>query len=69
MTGGPGSFNLPVRAVSEFAEAIRRKLVLEISAAEPLPAVTTVAEEPVDCLAGEKMRRTYSDPHFPELDR
>ncbi|TIM50233.1 MAG: DUF1194 domain-containing protein, partial [Mesorhizobium sp.] len=30
VTGGPGSFVLPVYAASEFVTAIRRKLVLEV---------------------------------------
>lgn len=69
VTGGPGSFVLPVRAASEFATAIRRKLILEVSGAEPPAEVIKAAETAVDCLIGEKLRRTYSDPYFPELDR
>ena len=68
--GGPGAFVLPVRRVSELAEAIRRKLVLEVSglpeAATVVPAATAPA---VDCLAGEKLRRSLTDRFYPGLDR
>jgi hypothetical protein len=61
--GGPGAFVLPVLDWDEFAPAIKRKLILEISAApsEMVPVQYT-APEPYDCLIGEKMReqnRTY----------
>lgn len=36
--GGPGSFLVPVRERSQFIEAIRTKLVLEISSLDPWPA-------------------------------
>jgi hypothetical protein len=68
--GGPGSFMLPVYDASEFATAIRRKLILEVSGSEPpariIPAAGT---EPTDCLKGERDRRLFSDPFFPELDK
>lgn len=70
--GGPGSFMLPVYDMSEFATAIRRKLILEVSAAEPparLVPVAAAVEQPVDCLKGERDRRLFSDPYYPELDR
>jgi hypothetical protein len=69
--GGPGSFMLPVYDMSEFATAIRRKLILEVSGAEPPARIVPVADddEPVDCLKGERDRRLFSDPYFPELDR
>jgi len=68
--GGPGAFMLPVYDMSEFATAIRRKLILEVSGATPPAQVIPVAnEEPVDCLKGERDRRLFSDPYFPELDR
>ncbi|WP_274627640.1 DUF1194 domain-containing protein [Arvimicrobium flavum] len=69
VTGGPGSFVLPVRAASEFANAIRRKLILEVSGADLPAVVKNAAQSPVDCQIGEKLRRTYSDPYLPELDR
>lgn len=62
VTGGPGSFVLPIRQVSEFATAIRRKLILEISGTPLAPVIRADAEPPVDCLKGERDRRLYSDP-------
>ncbi len=66
--GGPGAFMLPVRSAAEFATAIRRKLIMEVSGGAPLPVIPAAAE-PVDCLKGERDRRLFADPHFPELDR
>ena len=68
--GGPGSFMLPIYDPSEFATAIRRKLILEVSGA-PVDATIVPADatEPVDCLKGERDRRLFADPYFPELDR
>jgi Protein of unknown function (DUF1194) len=65
--GGPGSFVLPVRRVEEFAEAIRRKLILEVAGA-PAANIFAVAA-PSDCLIGEKARERYSDQYYPGLDR
>ncbi len=67
--GGAGSFVLPIYTASEFTTAIRRKLILEVSGTSPEPKVVPAAEQPVDCLTGERDRRLYSDPYFPELDR
>jgi hypothetical protein len=57
--GGPGSFVVPVNDWDQFAEVVRRKLVLEIgSADDPEPRVVPaqfVLEEPYDCLIGEKI--------------
>jgi hypothetical protein len=60
VAGGAGSFTLPVHAAHEFADAVRRKLVLDIAGAEPkiLPAQAT---EPTDCLIGERLRSFYED--------
>ena len=70
VTGGPGSFVLPIYASSEFATAIRRKLILEVSGDMPPPGVILAAATgQVDCLKGERDRRLYSDPYFPELDK
>ena len=56
--GGPGAFVIPVLDWQDFAEAVRRKLVLEIAGA-PEPARIVPAQfapEPAyDCLIGEKM--------------
>ncbi len=73
--GGFGSFVIPVRARSEFAPAIRRKLILEI--AELLPEqdgmprfirtqMSVPEAERSDCLVGEKLWRLYIDGRFRE---
>lgn len=68
--GGPGSFMLPIRDSSEFATAIRRKLILEVSGiAEGAPVLPVQAKEPIDCERGERDRRLFSDPYFPQLDK
>lgn len=79
--GGPGAFVVPVHEWTEFPEAVRRKLVMEIGGLEPgpdepwqdpwrqredggaLPVVPAqfAAEEPYDCLVGEKMWRDRRD--------
>jgi hypothetical protein len=70
VAGGPGSFVLPIRTTSEFATAIRRKLILEVSGASPDPQIVPAqAGAPVDCLIGERTRRRLSDRFYPELDR
>lgn len=63
--GGTGAFMVPVRQLAEFASAIRRKLLLEISGVE-MPARITPAQsvsppEGYDCLTGEKRWRWYFD--------
>ncbi|MGX9118851.1 DUF1194 domain-containing protein [Mesorhizobium sp. BHbsci] len=73
VTGGPGAFVLPVYAASEFVTAIRRKLILEVSGvagpwADRGP-IRVDAATPVDCLQGERDRRFFSDPYFPQLNR
>lgn len=65
--GGPGAFMIPVNDWTQFPEAIRRKLVLELAgpasqqwAAEEaarLPLVPADDKPAADCLAGEKMWR------------
>jgi hypothetical protein len=62
--GGPGSFTIAIRALSEFEPATRRKLILEIASAAPdQTSVTRVASilptAPVDCLAGERRSRPF----------
>lgn len=69
VTGGPGSFVLPIRDSAEFATAIRRKLILEVSGLQPAEVIPVQAREPVDCGIGERDRRFYSDPYLPELGR
>ena len=63
--GGPGAFMIPVNSWSQFPEAIRRKLVLELAAADhPLRTAMEADRPPVvlarngpksDCQIGEKM--------------
>lgn len=59
--GGPGSFVLPVMSWEEFPEAVRRKLVLELSGRKPDQPLVMKAEftwEPeIDCAIGEKLQR------------
>jgi hypothetical protein len=70
VTGGPGSFVLPIKDASEFATAIRRKLILEVSGATAAAHIIPVqGAEPMDCGLGERERRLFSDPYLPELDR
>jgi hypothetical protein len=68
--GGPGAFMIPVNDWSQFPEAIRRKLVLELAgplspawraedAGRP-PVVKVQATAAADCLVGEKMWRDRS---------
>jgi hypothetical protein len=63
--GGPGAFLLTVESIDRLAEAIRRKLVLEIAGTPPkiMPAQMQIQREPrIDCLIGEKLRRRWMDP-------
>lgn len=57
--GGPGSFVIPVNNWDQFAEAVRRKLVLEIGRLEPSQPKVIPAQfkrpDPYDCLVGEKI--------------
>jgi hypothetical protein len=55
--GGPGSFVIPIRERSQFVEATRQKLVLEIAGREPASRVIPAsAEAPrISCLIGEKL--------------
>lgn len=65
--GGPGAFVVPVHDWDDFAEAVRRKLVLEMAGppAGVKPAQFT-PRDPTDCLVGEKiwheMRRYWDTP-------
>jgi len=59
--GGFGAFIVSVDDSSEFAAAIRRKLILEIAGARPrpLPAQLRQPVERSDCLIGEKLWQQY----------
>ena len=72
VTGGPGSFVVPVNDWQNFPEAVRRKLVMEIAGLTPdpwsygavapagAPPLIRVAETPYDCQVGEKRWRGRS---------
>ena len=64
--GGPGAFMIPVNDWSQFPEAVRRKLVLELAGGdgEPrrapvvrasAPGVVSSQADGADCMIGEKM--------------
>ncbi|MFB2608279.1 DUF1194 domain-containing protein, partial [Rhizobium phaseoli] len=59
--GGPGAFVLPVRKIEDFAVAVRRKLVMEISGLSAPATVQPIAgtEPATDCLIGEKQWREF----------
>jgi hypothetical protein len=64
--GGPGAFMIPVNDWSQFPEAVRRKLVLELAggsagdeAAHP-PVQLAQAAPGYDCMIGEKLWRDRS---------
>ncbi|MEI9404405.1 DUF1194 domain-containing protein [Mesorhizobium sp. Cs1330R2N1] len=69
VTGGAGSFVLPIYAASEFSTAVRHKLVQEVSGLTNARSFHVEDAAPVDCLLGERLRQRFSDPYFPELDR
>ena len=55
--GGPGAFLITVDSIERIAEAIRRKLVLEIAgvAARVVPVQFAEERPQMDCLIGEKL--------------
>lgn len=58
--GGPGSFVIPVTSWADFAQAVRRKLVLELVGTSPAPTPRPVQYRPGpndarDCQIGEKI--------------
>jgi hypothetical protein len=61
--GGPGAFLVTVENIDRIAQAIRRKLVLEIAGrpARIVPAAEEQREPRIDCLIGEKLRRRWMD--------
>ena len=67
--GGPGAFMIPVNDWSQFPEAVRRKLVLELAGGSAERARDEAAHPPVrlaqaapgyDCMIGEKLWRDRS---------
>ncbi|MBT9373270.1 DUF1194 domain-containing protein [Rhizobium sp. CSW-27] len=60
--GGPGAFVLPVHTPEDFATAIRRKLVLEVSGRSPAPTLRRIATPPrTDCMMGELQWQQFLD--------
>lgn len=65
--GGPGAFLVVANGFDEFAEAVRRKLILEIAGRTPrdgpriVPAQVTAERIPPPCDIGERRMRTYED--------
>jgi hypothetical protein len=62
--GGFGAFTVVVHSADQFAEAIRRKLVLEIAGNAPdqprvIRAAATASGKRIDCLIGEKLREQW----------
>jgi Protein of unknown function (DUF1194) len=59
--GGVGAFLVVVQSADQFAEAIRRKLVLEIAGRQPeiIPAAAVASGDRMDCLIGEKLREQW----------
>ena len=67
VTGGPGSFVMPVYDVAEFTTAIRRKLILEVSGAPPEARIVPVAAAtPADCVGAQRDRRFQRGIGVPE---
>jgi len=60
VTGGPGSFVLPVTRWEDFATAVRRKLVLELAGRAPVVTPAQFAPRPeYDCQIGERLWEQY----------
>ncbi|TYR32925.1 DUF1194 domain-containing protein [Mesorhizobium microcysteis] len=65
--GGPGAFMIPVNDWTQFPEAVRRKLVLELAGGpqpqdlrQGMPVHLAQARDDADCEIGEKMWRDRS---------
>ena len=57
MIGGPGAFIVIVKSRALFAEAIKRKLILELMSVKQRPEILPIADTQrprIDCLVGEK---------------
>ena len=63
MIGGPGAFLITVDNIGRIAEAIRRKLVLEIAGAPAriIPAQFAEDRPKMDCMIGEKLWQRRMD--------
>lgn len=68
--GGTGSFVIPVLDWADFPQAVRRKLVLEVSGILTGPAIMPPSVRPIpvvdgyDCLIGEKIWRDLFDDRY-----
>ncbi|CAN5140628.1 DUF1194 domain-containing protein [soil metagenome] len=62
--GGHGAFIVPVQDIGKIAQAIRRKLVLEIAGRPPVFISAAAASRPprIDCQIGERQRQRWMDP-------
>lgn len=61
--GGPGAFVIPVLEWEDFADAVKRKLVLEIAGRSPAMQARPAQafdRDPTDCLIGEKIWQNRS---------
>jgi hypothetical protein len=72
VVGGSSAFLLPARSMSEFASAIRRKLILEVAGPSERNRNGDLTERATyssgsDCLVGEKLRARYIGNIYPEL--
>lgn len=67
VAGGPGSFVMPANGIAEFATAIRRKLILEVSNVVPSSSPVAV-RRPIDCAKGERDDRFAPDPELDGTD-
>ncbi|MDO1583531.1 DUF1194 domain-containing protein [Rhizobium oryzicola] len=60
--GGPGSFVIPVHKIEDFASAVRRKLIIEVSGIEPPASLRRIAQgSRTDCMMGEKQWQNFMD--------
>lgn len=59
--GGLGAFVMVAAGWEDFADTLRRKLIMEISGLAPEARVVPAQYEPMDCLIGEKMFRWRFD--------
>ncbi|WP_415717335.1 DUF1194 domain-containing protein [Roseibium sp.] len=68
VTGGPGSFVIPVTNWDQFPDAVRSKLILEIGYRPPERERVIRAqfrvEEPYDCLVGEKIWKRLREQYY-----
>jgi Protein of unknown function (DUF1194) len=72
VVGGPSAFLLPAHSMSEFASAIRRKLILEVVGSGEQKRNGDLTERVTnssgsDCFIGEKLRARYIGNIYPEL--